>query len=559
MKFLLAALAVLLFLIIQSIIEAKRREKQLENRLLANWGEVPDEGYNDVKWEALKQFWLSKKASSAFIDDITWNDLELKELYMRMNATGCAMGEEYLYAMLRSPETDEDVLLEKDRLIEYFGEREDERLFLQKNFHQMGKLSKYSIYQYMNSELVEKDRTWFHWLCLFGLPASLFFCFVNAAVGIPLTAFFLFNNVFSYYKRKSVIEPYFQIFSYIIRMLNSLEKIDKKNIPILAGYQDSMRRCQRAFSSYKRGSFLVLSGGSMAGSIEDILMDYLRILFHIDLIKFNSMLKQLMAHRDEVNEMYRIIGLLDSSIAVASFRRQVDSFCKPVFAKDKGAYLNAVRIYHPYLDEPVANSICADKGVLVTGSNASGKSTFLKTIAINAVLAQTCYMVLADSYEASMFRIYSSMALRDDLLGGESYYMKEIRSLKRILDEAGQDGPPLLCFVDEVLRGTNTLERIAASSEIMKSLSRPDVLCFGATHDTELTQILSAYYDNYHFEEQVSDNDILFDYILHPGNSNEKNAILLLGIMGYDPKIIEHARENANYFLKEGSWRILQK
>ena len=77
----------------------------------------------------------------------------------------------------------------------------------------------------------------------------------------------------------------------------------------------------------------------------------------------------------------------------------------------------------------------------------------------------------------------------------------EIKALKRILTAAEQTGCPVLCFVDEVLRGTNTVERIAASSEILKYLKDKNVLCFAATHDIELTAILSGCYDNYHFQE----------------------------------------------------------
>ena len=100
------------------------------------------------------------------------------------------------------------------------------------------------------------------------------------------------------------------------------------------------------------------------------------------------------------------------------------------------------------------------------------------------------------------------MALKDDLLGRESYYLAEIRSLKRILDETGEEYP-VLCFVDEVLRGTNTVERIAASAQILESLSGRNVICFAATHDIELTYILEDDYENYHVN--VDDGHINVD------------------------------------------------
>ena len=149
------------------------------------------------------------------------------------------------------------------------------------------------------------------------------------------------------------------------------------------------------------------------------------------------------------------------------------------------------------------------------------------------------------------------MALRDDLDSQESYYIVEIKSLKRILNATNQGGP-ILCFIDEVLRGTNTVERIAASAQILKSLAGNNVLCFAATHDIELTQMLEADYDNYHFQEEIVENDILFDYILYPGRATSRNAIRLLGMIGYDEEIIRRADATAEEFLKSGEWILAE-
>ena len=94
-------------------------------------------------------------------------------------------------------------------------------------------------------------------------------------------------------------------------------------------------------------------------------------------------------------------------------------------------------------------------------------------------------------------------SLEDDIVSGESYYIVEIKSLKRILDAAAHRKGTILCFVDEVLRGTNTVERIAASTQILRSLGHSGILCFAATHDIELTELLQGEFDNYHFEEDV--------------------------------------------------------
>jgi DNA mismatch repair ATPase MutS len=149
------------------------------------------------------------------------------------------------------------------------------------------------------------------------------------------------------------------------------------------------------------------------------------------------------------------------------------------------------------------------------------------------------------------------MSLKDNLMSGESYYMAEIKSVKRILDMAADSGLYVVCFIDEVLRGTNTIERIAASTEILKKLSGSGVTCFAATHDIELTRLLENSFDNYHFEEEIAEGDIHFPYKLLEGKSSCSNAILLLEIMGYDRSITDKARTLAEHFLENGRWEML--
>ena len=148
------------------------------------------------------------------------------------------------------------------------------------------------------------------------------------------------------------------------------------------------------------------------------------------------------------------------------------------------------------------------------------------------------------------------MALRDDLANSDSYYIVEIKSLKRILDAVDKTGRPVLCFIDEVLRGTNTVERIAASSEILKNLNTGRALCFAATHDIELTHMLEHLYSNYHFKEDVKDNDVIFNYRLYEGRAVSRNAIKLLGVLGYDENVITKADETAKRFLDTGVWSL---
>ena len=188
----------------------------------------------------------------------------------------------------------------------------------------------------------------------------------------------------------------------------------------------------------------------------------------------------------------------------------------------------------------------------MTGSNASGKSTFLKNVAMNSILAQTLGTCTCSLYQAPFLKVMTSMHF-DDIESGESYFIVEIKSLKRILEESKKP-EPLLCIIDEVLRGTNTIERIAASSRILAALRKAWVLPFAATHDIELSYILDSLYENYHFEEEVREKEVVFSYILQKGRTTSRNAIQLLDMLGYDPKIVKGARGAAADFEKNGVW-----
>ena len=380
-------------------------------------------------------------------------------------------------------------------------------------------------------------------------------------VSPPIGMMFLFLlftvNIFGYMKQKHEIEPYLTSFAYVRRILDFSARIRKMDIPVLKVEWEELKILEGKFGKFRYSAMLGMRGSDTAGDPLSLILDYVNMLLHLDLICFNTLLKEVRKHLTDIDRMITIAGKTEACIAIASYRASLASgWCSPRLTEDsrESVRLEIRGLYHPLLEEPVKNDILAKQGILVTGSNASGKSTFLKAVALNALLAQTIHTCTAGFYSGGLYRIMTSMALRDDLEGGESYYIVEIKSLKRILDAAREGSAPVLCFVDEVLRGTNTVERIAASTQILRSLSRPGVLCFAATHDIELTELLADCYDNYHFEEEILEGDILFNYILRSGKAMTRNAIRLLGIIGYENAIIEEANALAAHFLETGNW-----
>ena len=535
----------------------KRAERRLKEKLRKAYGQIPEREYEPGAMVSIASFYRKYMKDSWSLDDITWNDLDMDRIFMVMNQTSSSSGEEYLYYMLRTPCADPGILNERERLITFFSEHEEERLKLSVAFAHIGKTKGLSVTEYMDRllELEERSNTVHIVQAILG-ALSIAALVVAPTVGILIFLAVMCVNIGTYYKQMGKDRPYISCFRYVMRLLAQAEELEKTSIPEISGYLERMHRARISFERFRRNSFLLKEGQNLAGDLMESVMDYFRMFFHLDIIKFNSMLEELKKHAEDARILMEQAGILEACIAAASFRELMPYYAQPRFCRKR--ILHVSGMYHPLIEEPVPNDISAEGGVLITGSNASGKSTFLKTAAVNAILAQTIHTALARSYEGAFFRIYTSMALKDDLLGRESYYLAEIRSLKRILDEIGEEYP-VLCFVDEVLRGTNTVERIAASAQILGSLSGRNVICFAATHDIELTYILEDDYENYHFTEEVSDDRISFSYRLLPGRSTTRNAIRLLKLIGYEEEIVEKAEASAEAFLEEGVWKRLKQ
>ncbi|NLG03766.1 MAG: hypothetical protein GX567_08080, partial [Clostridia bacterium] len=522
--------------------------KQFKKFLLSldeDYGVFSKREYTEDEMSNIAAYFYYKAQNEDSIDDITWNDLDMDRVFQKINTTMSSAGDEYLYAMLRNPLHDETQLKSRDELIEFIQENPDVRKKLQIELHKLGRIrNKMSLTTCLLwLDELKRESNLFHYLLNAVLVITFALIFISPAWGTLAFIVAMCVAIITYYKRKSLIAPYILSFSFVAQMLHFTDKLAAMKCDGMKTYAAALKEQKKGLETFQKNMYALNVGTKTTENPLELVMDYARMIFHVDIIKFNSMLQVLQEKNDQIFEIKNLIGQIDSAIAVASYRKAVDFYCKPEFLQPKEGrtpMLKGIELYHPLIEQPVTNTIDAKKGALITGSNASGKSTFLKTVAINAILAQTIDTVLAHSYQADLFYLYSSMALKDDLMSHESYYIVEIKSLKRILDAEKEKGP-ILCFVDEVLRGTNTVERIAASSKILQSFAENGVLCFAATHDIELSKILSRFYDNYHFEEEIKEDDIFFNYQLQTGRAKTRNAIKLLGIIGYESEIIDSA------------------
>jgi len=569
MEYLIFAGAMFFFIVIimvKGYFDSRQEQKKFVKKLYEQYGSAIDREYQPGELEQHIAMYYKKHEEAHQIDDITWHDLYLDEVYRKINYSHSAAGDEYLYYRLRTPLQTREELEREENHIRYFMEHEKERVALQQQFARLGRMRKYSLYEYLDYlDTLGKRNSIRYYLALILVFIGIGMMFYSVPVGLCALLLILCRNMIFYYKEQKEIEPYITSFHYISRLMESAELIGQEAIEEIAPERERLLSCCKAMEGFRRNSFIVLSGdrsgmGSSSTNPLEILFDYVRMIFYLDLIKFNQMLHVVQKHLPEIDRMVTVIGELEMTVVIGEYRTSLrGEYCVPVFLSegDDDPFLKLEQLYHPLLNEPVKNDIEVKKGVLLTGSNASGKSTFLRAVALNAVLAQTIHTCMAKSYRGGMFYIYSSMSLQDDLESGDSYYMVEVKSIRRILDkvrEAEKDKKQVLCFVDEVLRGTNTVERIAASTQILKALAGNNALCFAATHDLELTKLLDGIYDNYHFEEEIVGEDISFPYRLQKGPAVSRNAIALLKVLGYDESLIKDAESMAEKFLSTGKW-----
>lgn len=553
----IGVIVVLFFLFVWKVcFDKKSIHARMKLLMEQEWGMPTRDDYDDKIMKHI-QYYHSQKDTAFSIDDITWNDLDMDKIYMGMNHTRTSVGEEYLYHVLRSPEYKTEELEKREALIQSYLQQESMRSELEIALGEIGKTDRISVYEYLckmnHLTAIEKGKHILSCLAMIAVIAGLF---VSTSIMILCVFLVMGVNAYLYYQEKAKLVDDIALFQFILATVRECDTISKLELDGCETYLERLGKLTGKFHKFSRFYFLVSGGNSMTGTMFDSVFDYVRILFHVDLIKLSTMTKEVYKYQEELLEIYEIIGFLDSMLAVASYRTMLGEYAIPEFVQGENVQkIHIENMYHPLISNPVTNTVSTDKCMLLTGSNASGKSTFIKTVAINALFAQTIHTVLGTSYRACFYRIYSSMALRDDILSNESYFIVEIKSLKRIFKATDQSPIPVLCFIDEILRGTNTVERVAASSQLLQELAGKNVMCFAATHDIELTYLLEDTYHNYHFQELLSEGDISFDYLLKEGRANSRNAIRLLELIGFSKDTVEQAKKRVDLFLEQGVWQ----
>ncbi|MGO1468818.1 MAG: MutS-related protein [Tissierella sp.] len=551
----LISLIGLVALVYIDIWEKKELVRISKEKLREKWGKEHNEKRDFSSIRKIYDFLKNKENIDFVIDDITWRDLNMDLVFSKVDHTKSLPGVQCFYDLLRKPLFDEKELKERNSVINSLLYEKEIVNEIQYPLSLLGKKDCKEIFKYFENgmNIDTKYLSLYRIMSVLPIIGATFFL-INSQLALITLFTSIIINAIIYQRNKNKVYREIAIFKYtgaLIKTAKDIVKVDTDGLDIekeeLKGLIKSTKKI------YKNISSLIISEENMP-QLFQILYDYINMLILRETITFYKTVKQMDKQKEDILKIYIRIGKLDSYIAIASYKDGLDFFTEPELIDDKGFFIEVEELYHPLLEKPVPYSFKLDNiGALVTGSNASGKSTYLRTIGINTLFAQTFYIALAKKYCANYYRLLTSIGTTDSIEEGDSYFMSEAKSLKRIVDSL-DDKLPVLCILDEIFRGTNTAERISAAREVLDYMIDRNTLVVAATRDIELTTMVNKSFHNYHFKESIEENDITFDYLLRHGPATSRNAIAILRYLGYPKMIYEKADKRVEEYEEKGSF-----
>jgi DNA mismatch repair ATPase MutS len=482
------------------------------------------------------------------VSNIIADDLDLNNIFNFIDRTNSKPGKQYLYKKLFIPDTSFETLLQFDRKVEALNMPRPDLERIELDLAQLNSADAYyvaSLFLKEHESLIDPVMGLYVRLsgvAIIGLLVSLLF------VPDPLISFVVLvaligGNIALHYATRNRISTYTRSLPQLMILHNVAKKLLKK---VKSDNEEPVRQSLSKLAGLHRSLRLVNFESKLAGNPENLayaIYKFFKVLFLLEPLMYLTSVRRINKYRAEIEVIFNFVAEIDALIAVLSVRAGLPFYSKPVFYNDN-LKMDLTDMFHPLIYNCVPNSIHTrtDEGVLITGSNMSGKTTFIRSIAINTLLAQTIYTTCTREYKAPLLKIQTSIRTTDDLGENKSYFQAEALSILDIINQCGGDEPvKSLVIIDEIFRGTNTIERIAAAKSVLTYLTDNKNFVFVSTHDLELAELLNNDYAVYSFEESVNDTRLVFDYKMKNGVLKNKNGIAILETIGYPESVVEDA------------------
>ncbi|MEO7801569.1 MAG: hypothetical protein ABIR81_06205 [Ginsengibacter sp.] len=507
---------------------------------------------NDDEVKAIADEYLQFEDGSVYkpTDHFYANDLDIfgrASLFQNLNRTTSDMGGSTLAKWLLSPAT-EPIIIKRQTAINELSTKTEWRQGLQAYGKEQSikDNTKHRLDDWLKESNGFSDFKHWQWI-RYVLPVIILtVLYLNIFNDLPnriLNIFLLTYAVIAYFISRKVSVIHQRLSKMVDELDVLLDSI--KHIETVVFTSPLLQHLQSAYVQERNKSSQQLK--RLKKILERLDLRYNPVVFiPLDLVLMWDLQQVLDLEKWKENNTQNVVQWFDAlgefealnSLATIKFNQPTWIFPQ---LSDKNFYLEGNQMGHPLIPKKkrVVNDILVqDKGelMLVTGSNMAGKSTYLRSVGINIVLAMAGAPVCANKFNLSPVQLISSMRIADNLEESTSTFYAELKKLKTIIDKVNA-GEQLFILLDEILRGTNSLDRHTGSAALIKQLIKHKAVGIIATHDVELAEMKGDFADNilnYHFDAQVNSEELYFDYLLKPGICTSLNASILMKKIGIE-------------------------
>lgn len=507
--------------------------QQYLQRITGDWAGFPDNG---------KEYQNLRHRYS--------NDLDIfgqASLFQWINTTNTYHGREYLRKLLESPDHDRESIIKRQNAIQelasnlelcqalqcagiysrdymknpekLFAYAEDrKRLFSRKNYEYIFYILPLITLSAMLISYFWHSFSWYIPLGLITIQIIINFC-TSKQVNLVLAAIYAYKTKVGIYQR-------------LLELLEKQAFVDDYLLELKAAFFSD------ALAASKQIKGLDTIAGAVALKYNPIIYFIVNSLFFWDFHCVFALERWKARSGPSLRIWVNNVGIYEALASMAMVSQLNPDWCFPKFDQGK-LFLAAKEMGHPLLTsrQRVNNDLKIEKQIaVITGSNMSGKTTLLRTIGVNLVLAYAGAPVCARKFNCSIMEIYTSMRISDDLNSGISTFYAELLRIKMIIDFS-KNKQRMIFLIDEVFRGTNSRDRVSGARNVLLNLNKDWIIGLISTHDYELCELendKSGRIVNYHFIESYTDDEIRFDYHLKPGACKISNAKYLMKMAGIE-------------------------